>query len=417
MLTARLVTLSSRECCKSHTQSPAARLSILLHPSGSHPKMLFVPLLQGGLGRGRIVERLASFNTRNFLLLFRVRCPRCGQTAEITEDQLGRQGQCNNCGALVAIPARLSKVCFVCGIDVANISHTKDEHSNYLCTNCFASRKPAEQSLFFPIKLECSICHVQFPREQAVSSITGPICRECATILQNEKAAEGVIPFAADAPPLYEQERVIPRASTPIVQVASPQFEPEMHTAPTAVAEPPPAFEDLERIEPIPRRAPVRQLYAESFPAPAPPSAAPSKSNQLPLILSCLALAGVAILAVLHFSSHPQKEIQIDPALPAQTPQHENHDQETLTRVLILKGQAEVLMEVGKLREGIDKYEAVLRIQTSNPAIAAEIDSSKLALEKALKLLAASSAQTPSAEKPLPDPDPQKKPQTIFDEK
>lgn len=348
---------------------------------------------------------------------FRVRCPRCGQTAEITQEHLGRQGQCNNCGSLVAIPARLSKFCFVCGVDVTNISHTKDEHSNYLCTSCFANRKPAEQLLFSSPKLECSICHVQFPPEQGASSMTGPICRECATILQKESAAEGVIPFASDVPPAYEQDRPVQRAPAPTVQPLAIQFEHELQPTATALADPPLELDNFEQIEPTPRRAPVPQLFTQSFPAPAMSSPAPTKLIQLPLILSSLAVAGVIILGALHFSSRPHKEIPTEFAQPAQPAQHENPDQETLTRVLILKGQAEVLVEVGKMREGVEKYDALLRIQSTNPTIAAEIDSARQAREKALKLLAASTAQAASPEKSVPDPEQKKKTQTIFDEK
>ncbi|HEV8379738.1 MAG TPA: hypothetical protein VGP99_12870 [Tepidisphaeraceae bacterium] len=331
---------------------------------------------------------------------FRVRCPRCGQTAEITEDQLGRQGQCNNCGSLVAIPSRLSKVCFICGVDVTHVGHTKDEHNNYLCTNCDANRKPDEPSPLSSSRIECSICHVQFPREQAASSMTGPICRECATILQKEQSSEGIIPFSSDVPNTFE-----PKRQTRFVSDSQP--------AATALADPPPALEDLEQLKPTPR-PPIPQIYtapAAQFIRPRFPAA---PASRLPVILSSLALLGVIILATLHFSSPRQKESQIEPAV--QPAQRDNPDQEILTRVLILKAQAEVLIDVGKLREGIEKYDALLRISSSNPTIAAELESAKSAREKALKLLAAST-QRASEEKTVPAPEPQKKPGTIFDEK
>ena len=340
---------------------------------------------------------------------FRVRCPRCGQTAEITEDQLGRQGQCNNCGSLVAIPTRLNKVCFVCGVNVTNIGHTKDEHSNYICTNCFQnqSRKPAGQSFFSSPKLECSICHIQFPREQARDSMTGPICRECATILQKEQSAEGVIPFASDTPRAYERE----------VQPSQTGFDTDPSPASTALAEPPPALEDLEHIQPI-ARPPIPQIYTAPVSQFTRSSSRPLPSSRLPLILSCLALAGVVILASLHFASRPHKEAES--TSPAQPAQRDNSDQEALTRLLILKAQAEVLVEVGKLHQGIHKYDALLLIPSTNPTIAAELESAKSSREKALKLLAASTteptAPTTSEEKSIPGPDSQKKPGTIFDQ-
>jgi len=350
---------------------------------------------------------------KEFGLLFRVRCPRCGQTAEITEAQLGRQGQCNNCGSLVAIPARLSKVCFVCGIDVTPISHTKDEQGNYLCSECFARRQPSEQLLFSTPKLECSICHVRFPREEGKHSPTGLICRDCAAVLAKEQAAEGTIPFASDAEPLYEPPRASPPAPKPIVTPSRSQFEEWPESAATALSVPPPQLHDLEQIKPTPRRAPMPQFNLQTIRPPTPPFPVSSKLRQLPLILSSLALAGVVILAIVHYSAHVEKE---KPAASSSSPQP-NLDQETLTRVLVLKGQAEVLIQVGKIREGIEKYDVLLRIQSSNPTITAEQDSAKSAREKALKLLAAATTtQHGSEDKPAPAPEAQKKPGTIFNE-
>ncbi len=352
----------------------------------------------------------------------RVRCPRCWETAEISEDLLGRQGQCNNCGSLVSIPTRLTKVCFVCGADVSQSGHTKDKDSNYLCTNCWQNRKPAEQSLFFSAKAECSICHVQFPQEEAQAAHGQPICRDCATILQKEQAAEGIIPFAADVahradirPRLYvtahhddadDHHRGLvpqapaPRAPTPSIQSSEPEFDPDRHPSLAAVAEPPPSLEDFETIEPTPRRsaAPTPRIYTEPAPAPAAKGSAPSQSTQtgrLPLILSSLALAGVIIIATIQFSSRPRIETQTEPAAPPQRGQHDNTLQEALTRLLILKGQAEVLIEVGKVREGIRKYDEILSSPTpTNSTLAAEIEKAKQAREQALKLLATSTTQT-----------------------
>ncbi|HEV8290414.1 MAG TPA: hypothetical protein VGP94_00755, partial [Tepidisphaeraceae bacterium] len=304
---------------------------------------------------------------------FRVRCPRCGQTAEITEDQLGRQGQCNNCGSLVAIPSRLSKVCFVCGVDVTHIGHTKDEHNNYLCTNCHQTRKAAEQNSGSSVRLECSICHVRFPREQAAGSMHEPICRDCAAILQKQGSA-GVIPFAFEVQHVSDEEH-------------QAHFSSDSQPALTTLAEAPPALEDFEQIQPTPR-PPIPQIYtapAAQFTRPRFPA---TSATRLPLILSCLALLGVVILGTLRFYPHRQKESPIQPSI--QNSQRDNTDQETLTRVLIIKAQAEVLIEVGKLREGIQKYDAVLLIPSTTPSIAAELESAKSAREKALQLLAAS---------------------------
>ena len=160
--------------------------------------------------------------------------------------------------SLVAIPVRLSKVCFDCGIDVSNISHTKDDQGNYLCSDCFAQRKPAEQLLFSTPKVECSICHVRFPREEGKRSPTGLICRECATVIAKEQAAEVAIPFASDAEPLYQPPRAAPPAPKPIVTPSPSQFE-ESRSAATALSDPP-QLHDLEQIKPLPAALPCRRL-------------------------------------------------------------------------------------------------------------------------------------------------------------
>jgi len=77
-----------------------------------------------------------------------------------------------------------------------------------------------------------------------------------------------------------------------------------------------------------------------------------------------------------------------------------------------------VLIEVGKLREGIRKYDALLLIPSTNPTIAAELESAKSSREKALKLLAASTTQpitpAPSGEKTIQGTDLKRKTPTIF---
>jgi len=325
--------------------------------------------------------RVVRFSGRHFQeapLPFRVRCPRCGQTAEISEAHLGRQGQCNNCGSLVAIPTRLSKVCYVCGVDLTDIPHTKDEHSNYLCNDCYHTRQAASPTPSHSARLECSICHVRFPAEQADAPSNDPICPDCTTILEAHQSL-ATIPIAQERP---------------------------LRSVPTALAEAPPRLEELELLKPIPR-PPVPQIFttptAQFTRSPA------TSSTRLPLILSSIALVGVLILATIHFAARREPAIQnLQPSQP------DNVDQQTLTRVLILKAQAEVLIDVGKLREGIEKYDALLRIAPSAPAIAAELDSAKLEREKAVKLLAASATSTLAQEKPIPEA---RKNGTIFDEK
>ncbi len=350
----------------------------------------------------------------------RVRCPRCHQTADIPDGLLGRQGQCNNCGALVAIPARLTKVCVDCGTDVTGVQHKKDKESNYLCIPCFQRRSRSEQAQFALPKTECSICHVQFPAEQARRAQGQPICRDCSMILAREEAEDGkeTIAFVAERPmPDEQSER---RSPTP---ASATLARPAPAASFSAVAETQPTFEDLQQLEMVPvAESPASQRHSPvSF-------AAPRKESRLPLIVAMLALVGVVVIGTIQFSQPGNVAPAIDPEREAQKRlEREVAESELVTRLLVLKGQAEVLIDVGKLREGIQKYDTLLRLADGktfqNANVTAEIANARLAREQALKTLAA--AQPPIEEKaeakpvepaPAPAPAPASSP-TIFDEK
>lgn len=118
----------------------------------------------------------------------RVRCPRCWQTAEITEDQLGKSGVCNRCGSPVKIPARLNRVCFVCGTDIAKGRHYKDDYNNYLCGPCFSERKVTERSAFSLLTLECSKCHARFDEGEGFEVNGKPVCADCHSHAESDPA-------------------------------------------------------------------------------------------------------------------------------------------------------------------------------------------------------------------------------------
>ena len=110
----------------------------------------------------------------------RVRCPRCWQTAKISEDKLGRQGMCNRCGSPVTIPTALTKVCVACGDEVTQVKHYKDQQNNYLCGDCYAEGKgAADRSAFSIPTLTCSICHSVFSQGDGQDRDGQPICRDC----------------------------------------------------------------------------------------------------------------------------------------------------------------------------------------------------------------------------------------------
>jgi hypothetical protein len=330
---------------------------------------------------------------------FRVRCPRCSQTAEISEELLGRAGMCNNCGAMVAIPARLNKVCFECGKDVTNSAHKKDEARNYLCADCWMKRGGAES--FVSSKIECSICHIQFSQEEAKLAHGQPICRGCAKILLAEQADDEVIPFSSDVP---EEVGFVPRA--PMARL-----EPSRSVA--AIAEDaPPSLEDMAEIDLAPRPSVVSAPQWMAAPSPR-----VVRTSKVPLVLSSLALAGTIVLGLVEFS-RPRRPVTNEVEKPI-APIVNSTSDEMLTRVLILKAQGEVLVEVGKVKEGIGRLDAMIALgadAAGNSAVAAEIEKAKAERERAVKMLAAATTQPAAAasdEKTTADP---KKVKTIFDE-
>jgi hypothetical protein len=344
------------------------------------------------------------------------------QTAEIPAEALGRQGQCNNCGALVAIPARLTKVCFGCGTDVTNIEHRKDRESNYLCIPCFQQRSRSEQAQFALTRIECSICHVRFPHEQATMAQGRPVCRDCAMILSKEDTDEGPIPFVGGE---STEERHGGRPIDPTTSVSTGTLVREAPaTSFAAVAESQPSFEDLGHLElEANSPSPSPQLY---MPRPTGFARSP-KQSKLPLILSALALAGVIVLGTVQFTSKPDatRAENHEAAAKAQQLKLDLEESEIITRLLVLKGQAETLIDVGKPREAIQKYDTLLRLADGksfrSANITAEIANARLGREQTAKALAAATTQAPIREveeKPTTPPEPVApvKP-TIFDDK
>lgn len=89
-----------------------------------------------------------------------------------------------------------SKVCCVCGADVAGKKRMKDADGHYWCYDCGMEdtvRKHPEQAV------ECVECHDKFPPTKLVEFDGSKVCSPCATkLIHAKKRAEARIAAAAE---------------------------------------------------------------------------------------------------------------------------------------------------------------------------------------------------------------------------
>jgi len=345
----------------------------------------------------------------------RVRCPRCGETADIPEGALGKQGVCNRCGAMVSIPTRLNKVCFICGTDVTSTAHHKDSHGNYLCLKCWEKRDFGQE---FKDTIECSVCHREMPIAEAIQQPGDPVCRACQSEMRQrgeqaktEATAASVEPSPA-APPADDH---VPQ---PSVVAAPPQPSP-------------PVQAEVHETHDRPHRDDQRDDHHVRALAHAmnQGSVAPRVANHRPGPLVGV-LVGVAVIfsAAAAFwafrnseelrkltsrvgalerslseaaSRHPAGSTP-EPASSARKPDWE--EQHTL-QILLLRNQAELLVSLGRLREGIEQYDRLMKLvngQQVSPALHEQIKQANRDMiaaqvrEKREQLAAKSPATRPS---------------------
>ena len=252
----------------------------------------------------------------------RVRCPRCWETAEVSEKDLGKQGICNSCGSVVTIPHKLTKVCFICGADVTHVRHAKDPDNNYLCQSCWQARNPVQRAMFSVPALECSACHARLSESDSYEHDGRTLCRNCWTRMRD----------GGDEAPAGEREAK-EKSVHPLERVHDDREEHhaaagEHHAQSDAHAQPAGQDADGEM------HWNLRRLLARR-----------SAGSPVAVIMACLALAASAVLAVMQFGDS------------AGAWEREHH-----AEIIALKAQAEILVAVGKVREGVEKYNELLRL-------------------------------------------------------
>lgn len=310
------------------------------------------------------------------------------QTAEVPEDALGKMGKCNSCGALVNIPERLTKVCFICGADVTETRHGKDRHGNYICPKCWQARDSDVRAEFDELTVECSVCHRKMPIGEALDQPGDPLCSTC----RSEPPPPPSRP-AYPEPPREQAATVLgsgpdlPQQATPQTTATLPQPESthgsqsHAHTEPERPAdehhvhELARAMEDRPRwTPPEPRRNPlvwVVVMLALVFAAAAAFWA--MRTSELASKLTDRIEASDKLIRELE--ERLQKGTGTNE--PPRTRAAEGDwEEEHKLEILLIKTQAELLVSMGRLREGIDRYERLLKLakgQSVSPALHAQI--------------------------------------------
>ena len=290
-------------------------------------------------------------------MAIRLRCPRCWETAEISEEHLGKQGKCNSCGALVQIPPKLTKVCFICGTDVTSIRHAKDPDNNYLCLSCFDARKPEQQALFSVPGLECSMCHAKFVQGEGFERGGEPICRDCYYRHvgdDDEDEAPPDMKIAAgsieDKPPQPQPRREAEPAAGAVgavgVEMVAAVEKPDTHVA------------GFEHVNGSGRSRTIIQTRPGSFGS----------------AVAVVALLAVGGLAYMQFSQFAPR----------------NGEDELRLKVATLKAQAEVLVSLGRAQQGLEKYNELGRLVNgraiANEDLRREIEAAKAAAEQVAQI-------------------------------
>jgi hypothetical protein len=236
----------------------------------------------------------------------RVRCPKCNETAELPDEARGKRGLCNRCGSVVNIPAEPKKVCVFCHADVTSTSHIKDPDKNYVCESCWKGRHPDAP------KLQDTVAPASAEPELAPTSTLDP---EFANADPTHSVAAAVTEPPASSHPAEHHD------DDPPARVAVTDW-PYDHR---------PSF---GRLRPKPRRA-----------------------TPLSTAFSIIALAISCATAYLVWTRDPS----------GVSASAQRWDQTNGPRILVLKGQAEVLVETGHLKEGIARYEELERFVKDKP--------------------------------------------------
>jgi hypothetical protein len=318
----------------------------------------------------------------------RVRCPRCWETAEVPDDALGKRGVCNSCGAQVAIPAKLNKVCFICGADVTRMKHTKDLEGNYLCMSCFETRNPDQQASFKVPTIECSACHAQFAEGEGHTRDGKPVCRDCFghsktfgdldidALVKTRRSSGGK--RRGREKELDEDEQIEAAVAVALAgggrkkEDGGWKMEDGAPSSPTPEA--PPQIEEshphdwgkslLEQADEI-QLTPTRPVTAARTGPMVVRTSSPAG-----VVLAVFALIGVGVLGWVEYKGHQ--------------PNWENQNR---AKIIALRAQGEVLVEVGKVKEGLGKYAELAKLaaghEVKDADLKAEIEQGRQEAQRA----------------------------------
>lgn len=241
----------------------------------------------------------------------RVRCPKCNETADLPDEARGKKGLCNRCGTPVQIPAEIKKVCVFCDADVTNTAHIKDPQKNYVCETCWKGRQadpPRLQDTVAPAAPESEI-------EPAPTSTLDPDFAAA----DHERSEEAVPAMDGASEPSDAADQGDRHEEEPVVTISDWPYE-HRHS--------------FGRLRPKPRRA-----------------------TRFSTAMSLVALAVSLATAYVVWTRHSPGAAM---AGPSWEDAHRAH-------ILVLKGQAEILIEMGHVKEGVARYEELERLVKDKP--------------------------------------------------
>ncbi|MFI5380535.1 MAG: hypothetical protein ACHRHE_14660 [Tepidisphaerales bacterium] len=318
----------------------------------------------------------------------RVRCPRCWETAEVPDEARGKMGRCNSCGAIVKVPERIAKVCFICGKDVTHLKHTKDLDNNYLCMDCWENRNPDQRASFNIPTIECSICHATFVEGEGFERDGKPVCRDCNRVLGREKegdrerlaASEGSLFSGAGLdlkPEAAGGSAAAVAVAEPAVALSSQNLDDLVK-----IREPEKHLDEEESKSTVPAKwEPLSVIGDREFSRPGPSAAqlaaavaqARRAGGRWPTALALIALAAAGYAIYLGLGARP------------------SWDEENRTRLEILKAQGDVLIDAGRADKGILKYHELLKMVNGqfvrDPAVRKIIKDTQSATDRAEALV------------------------------
>ncbi len=277
-------------------------------------------------------------------MAIRVRCPRCWETAEVPEDARGKQGKCNSCGAMVTIPTKVTKACFICGTDVTHVKHAKDLDNNYLCQSCWEARNESQRAVFSLPSLECAVCYARIAPGEGFEVNGQPVCKDCHVRKLSPAPAVLTTPAASVPAPSAPASPAGSTAPTAPPQPVSPPKAPTGNGHPLEDVHDHGHHGEADHVDLHDRE----HLVADALAAMSAGQRQPTRiitraSSPAALAIACLALAGCAVLAFFQFGRKSWEESNRD-------------------RILVIEAQAEVLVSVGRTRDGLEKYNELMRL-------------------------------------------------------